>query len=79
MTEIKLDDDFDFGFSTRSEDEILNDYSTSERLTQMYNLILPLLNNLAQDADEKPHIYWPNRKVKIEQFKKRLDKIYNNT
>lgn len=37
--------------------------------------INPLLNNLIKDADTKPIINWPNRKEKIQQFRKLLDEI----
>jgi hypothetical protein len=37
--------------------------------------INPLLTNLLKDADTKPIINWPNRKEKIQQFRKLLDKI----
>jgi hypothetical protein len=37
--------------------------------------INPLLTNLLKDADTKPIINWPNRKERIQQFAKLLDKI----
>ena len=38
----------------------------------VYNKVLPLLNNLAKDADKKPIINWPNRKEKIVEFQETL-------
>jgi Na+/phosphate symporter len=73
------DDDFDFGFTTVSE-EVFTQAEESldlaeqrlKKLEKMYNLILPLLNNLAKDADKNAYIHWPNRKEKIEEFNKKL-------
>jgi hypothetical protein len=41
----------------------------------MYKLVLPLLNNLAKDAEKNAYIHWPNRKEKIEAFKKKLQSL----
>ena len=48
-----------------------------QRTRDMYDAILPLLNNLLKDADENPYIHWPNRTSKIEAFKKKLEGIRN--
>ena len=83
------DFDFDFGFSAVNEDEleILQDtkselettYLTAEalndRLNKLYNMIMPLLNNLAKNP-EKDYIYWPNRLEKIEEFRDKIDEVY---
>jgi hypothetical protein len=80
-------DDFDFGFTTLSEEElklrekIVIDGATgaaNAKLEQMYKLILPLLNNLAKDADTNEYIKWPNRGAKIKQFIEKLDQIRNS-
>lgn len=80
-------DDFDFGFTTLSEEElklrekIVIDGATAggiAKLEQMYKLILPLLNNLAKDADTNEYIKWPNRGAKIKQFIEKLDQIRNS-
>ena len=47
-----------------------------ERLDQLYNAIVPLLNNLKQNP-EKDYILWPNRLAKVEEFEDHLQKIYN--
>jgi hypothetical protein len=77
------DDLFDFGFTAVSEDElekvqasIANQASSDERLKKMYKSILPLLDNLEKNP-EKDYIYWPDRTKKIEEFRKRLNDIYN--
>jgi hypothetical protein len=80
MKDLKLDDDFDFGFTTVGEDEFVarEQEATSNadtKVQKMHNMIVPLLNNLAKDADIKEYIYWPNRKEKIAEFIKKLDQI----
>lgn len=87
MSDFNLDDDFDFGFTSVS-DEVFN--ASEEQLEQtaktaglakaekVYNAILPLLNNLAKDADKNAYIHWPDRAAKIEQFRKRLLAIVNS-
>lgn len=87
MSEIELDDDFDFGFTSVGED-VFNaaeeqiqeaaQQAALDKATRVYNAILPLLNNLAKDADKNAYIHWPNRKEKIEQFKKKLLSIVNS-
>jgi hypothetical protein len=41
-------------------------------------MVLPLLNNLAKDADKNAYIHWPNRTAKIEEFKKKLQTVVNS-
>lgn len=92
MANIKLDESFDFGFSIVDEGELevlqeAQDTITTvsaeagaleERLNKLYNMMMPLLNNLAKNPD-KNYIFWPNRLVKIEQFRDQLDKVYLNS
>ena len=40
----------------------------------MYNMIVPLLDNLAKDPD-KSYIYWPDRQKKIAAFKQKLKEV----
>lgn len=68
-----VDDDFDFGFSSVSEEEVKSEGNT--KAERMYNAIMPLLKNLLKDADTNPYIHWPNRKEKITQFIQKLDNI----
>lgn len=79
MANIDLDEDFDFGFTTVSEDIFTQAQLTAEesqaKAEAMYKLILPLLNNLAKDAEKNAYIHWPNRKEKIEAFKKKLESL----
>jgi len=79
MANLDLDDDFDFGFTTVSDEVFQQAEAAAEegqqKAEQMYKLILPLLNNLAKDADKNAYIHWPNRKEKIEAFKKKLASI----
>jgi hypothetical protein len=82
MSDITELDDFDFGFTTVSEDVFAQaEQATQEgqlKAEQMYKMILPLLNNLAKDADKNAYIHWPNRAGKIEEFKKKLLSILNS-
>ena len=46
----------------------------NEKLKKMYNMIVPLLDNLAKDPD-KSYIYWPDRQKKIAAFKQKLREV----
>ena len=46
----------------------------SNKLQEVENLILPLLNNLMKNK-EKEYIYWPNREAIINQQIERITKI----
>ena len=48
--------------------------AVNEKLTKMYNMIVPLLDNLAKDPD-KSYIYWPDRQKKLAQFKQKLKEV----
>lgn len=81
----------DFGFSTTDIDgiarkpEIKNQIDVSkkqknqaeDRVEEMYNAILPLINNLLKDAEKNPYIHWPNRTERLVAFRKTLDDIKN--
>jgi len=74
---------FDFGFTAVDEHELdavkevsQTATSTEERLNNLYNAIVPLLNNLKKNP-EKDYILWPNRLAKVEEFEDHLQKIYN--
>lgn len=43
----------------------------------IYDAVIPLLNNL-QSNEEKEYIYWPNRTIKIDQFKLKLQQVLND-
>tara|TARA_R110002074_G_scaffold308759_1_gene479540 strand:+ start:914 stop:1213 length:300 start_codon:yes stop_codon:yes gene_type:complete len=43
----------------------------------MYAAFMPLLDNLAANED-KEYIYWPNRSLKIDQFKLKLQQLLND-
>tara|TARA_Y100000389_G_C17268334_1_gene416619 strand:- start:122 stop:361 length:240 start_codon:yes stop_codon:yes gene_type:complete len=77
-----MSDMFDFGFTAVDEDELeavqkvsATASSAEERLNNLYNAIVPLLNNLKANP-EKDYILWPNRLTKVEQFEDHLQKIY---
>jgi hypothetical protein len=73
MSDITELDDFDFGFTTSSEEEIKQE--GNDKATAMYNAIMPLLTNLKKDADKNPIINWPDRGKKIDMFIAKLNKI----
>lgn len=80
MSDFELDD-FDFGFTTHSEQEFVGAdeaQAAQNKAEAMYKAIIPLLNNLAKDADKNEMIRWPNRAAKINEFKKRLEHILNS-
>ena len=41
-------------------------------ISNLLKSIEPLLTNLAKDADTKEYIYWPDRKIKIDSYRKKL-------
>jgi hypothetical protein len=85
-----MSDDFDFGFSLVDETEleavqkatvtVQTASSTVEHLQEkvdkMYNMVMPLLNNLQQNP-EKSYVYWPDRALKVEVFRDKLTAVYN--
>lgn len=48
--------------------------AVNEKLKKMYNMIVPLLDNLAKDPD-KSYIYWPDRQKRLSQFKQKLKDV----
>jgi len=84
-----MSDIFDFGFTAVDEEELsavqqtaalANDAeqlatTTQQRLDNLYNAIVPLLNNLKKNP-EKEYILWPNRLEKVEEFETHLQNIY---
>lgn len=83
------DFDFDFGFTAVDETELeAVQQATSQatqveqtaeqlqtRLDNLYNAIVPLLNNLKKNP-EKEYILWPNRLAKVEEFETKLQQVY---
>jgi hypothetical protein len=82
MNNITELDDFDFGFTSVSDDVFAQaEAATQEgqlKAEQIYKMVLPLLNNLVKDADKNAYIHWPNRAAKIEEFKKKLQTVINS-
>ena len=82
---------FDFGFTTVDENELDVIQQAQERvssasqetsalykkLDKLYNSFAPLLNNLKKNP-QKEYIYWPNRSIKIDQFKLKLQQVLND-
>lgn len=83
MTDFNLDSGFDFGFTSMSSDELqaplqMSLEAAQNKAQQMYNAIVPLLNNLAKDSDKNDIIKWPGRAKTIAEFKKKLEAILNS-
>lgn len=82
MSDFNLEDDFDFGFTSVSDEVFQQAEATLQegqaKADAIYKAILPLLANLAKDADKNAYIHWPNRAEKINAFKKRLEQILNS-
>lgn len=74
MSDMKLGDD-DWGFTAMREDEVPTANDERRKLLTMYMMITPFIANLLKDADTKPVIHWPNRKKKLEEFRKKLDEL----
>ena len=79
-----MSDDFDFGFTAVDENELeaVQQVSTAAtttqvKLDQLYNAIIPLLNNLKKNP-EKEYILWPDRLTKVEAFEDKLTEIYKS-
>ena len=82
--------DFDFGFTAMDAEELEAvqekvvevqkaaevSKATADKIDALYNMIIPLLNNL-QKNPEKEYIYWPNRLDKVEEFRDKLTEVYN--
>jgi hypothetical protein len=85
--------DFDFGFTMVNEDEldVVKEVKSTAKSTAsevdklqkkcdtLYNMVLPLLNNLAANPD-KDYIKWDgkDRLAKIEQFRDKMDEVYTS-
>lgn len=75
-------DDFDFGFTSISEEEYNSSLKKSEltveqykqRLTDVEKIIMPFLVKLLKTSD-KSHIYWPNRKEILESTIEKIIKL----
>ena len=79
----------DFGFTAvdeteltsyqQAEQKVAETSATAEQLQEkcdnLYNAIIPLLNNLKQNP-EKEYILWPKRLDKVEAFETHLQNIY---
>lgn len=68
MTEVN-----DFGFSTVDPVEIRPD----DRAERLWKAIEPFLDNLSRNPEKD--IHWPDRDIKIADFKKKLLGILDNS
>lgn len=62
----------DFGFSSSDKIEIIPNYK--QKMYELYNAILPLLETLSKNPD-KPTITWPDRGIHIEELKRKINAI----
>ena len=75
--------EFDFGMDFADDlQEVVADQSikanaAEAKAQKMYDMIMPLLNNLKKNPD-KPNIVWPDRQKKIDDFIKKLDDVLNS-
>ena len=75
--------EFDFGMDFADDlQEVVADQSikanaAEAKAQKMYDMIMPLLNNLKKNPD-KPNIVWPDRQKKIDEFIKKLDDVLNS-
>jgi hypothetical protein len=92
VTNMKVDEKNDFGFSFADESEISEPVKTAidaktymlqekldfveTQLHELYRTIIPLLTNLKRDP-KKEYIKWPNRVEKIQAFEEKLESIVN--
>lgn len=90
---ISIPDNFDFGFSFATEEELsqpkvqtvqteLDDVAqTKEKLEKkiqtLEKMIMPLLENLKKDPD-KEYVKWPNRTEQINKFIQSIQKVIND-
>ena len=51
--------------------------SYEQKLNTLYSMVMPLLKNLAKDA-EKDYIYWPNRQKKMQDFITKVQSLVND-
>jgi hypothetical protein len=76
-------DDFDFGFSFSDDlEEAVNEHAEAAKVAQdkaqkLYDMIMPLLNNLKKNPD-KPNIVWPDRDKKIDEFISKMNKVLSS-
>jgi hypothetical protein len=61
------------------QDQQLKQVSQSyqEKLNTLYSMVMPLLKNLAKDAD-KDYIYWPDRQKKMQDFIAKVQNLVND-
>ncbi len=62
----------DFGFTTSNTKEVVAKHTLAvdeykDKIKKIEELIMPLLANLHASADDGDTIYWPNRKVQLEE------------
>lgn len=80
---MKIDNDFDFGFTTEDDpfEAVAAEKQTVQEgaksaLLELKAMYDPLLKNLAANP-EKPIINWPNRAEKIKEFQAKVDRFIN--
>jgi hypothetical protein len=57
-------------------DQSIKANAAEAKAQMMFDMIMPLLNNLKKNPD-KPNIVWPDREKKIDEFIKKLQNVLN--
>jgi len=73
---VKMDEDYDFGFSFTTEEELTVVRENTEKVLKLRDMIMPLLVNLKKDPD-KDVIKWDGaaRIKSIDSFIKKMNKL----
>jgi hypothetical protein len=75
--------DFDFGMDFADDlQDVVADQSIKANVAEakaqkLFDMIMPLLNNLKKNPD-KPNIVWPDRQKKIDEFISKLEAVLNS-
>ena len=63
--------------AAKSEELVQVSKTYDDKLNSLYTMVMPLLKNLAKDADSKEYIYWPNRQKKMKDFIDKVERLVN--
>lgn len=77
IKENKMEDDWDFGFTSEEEIKELTSTEVNSKLVEMKNMIMPLLENLKKNPD-KDVIKWEG-KQRVKQIDAFIKKLENFT
>jgi hypothetical protein len=77
---IKMDEEYDFGFSFATEEELTIVKENNEKIQKLRDMIMPLLTNLKKNP-EKDVIKWEGaaRIKSIDAFIKKMNKLVDES